>query len=113
MKPVASNLEQVKTLATAGSGGGCTIIPFRRRDSWEMSACGELDRYSEVADPADLGPLVESDQIPMFCVPWLEEVGPRQRHTSSRFPHWLRAVLLIAVSTVYAATAVAVCLSAG
>jgi hypothetical protein len=93
--------------------GECTIIPFRQRHSRALLDCEGLARDSGPEDLAEQEPFEESDEVPVVCVPWFEGVGPRPRQASPPVPRWLRTLLLIAVSTIYAAMAMAVCLSLG
>jgi hypothetical protein len=99
------------TLRADGPEGECVVIPFRHTRSREILECGESSRDSELTNCAQEEPFIEREEVPMVCVPWCAEVGRRQRHVSSSVPRWLRTVLLMAVSTIYTATALAVCLS--
>ena len=99
------------TLRAGGQEGECVIIPFRQTRSTQMLECGEPSRDSELADRAEEESFAEREEVPVVCVPWCAETGRRQRYASSSVPRWLRTVLLMAVSTVYTAMAVAVCLA--
>ena len=99
------------TLRAGGPEGECMIIPFRQTRSTQMLECGEPSRDSELADRGEEEPFVDGEEVPVVCVPWCAETGRRQRHASSSVPRWLRTILLMAVSSVYTAAAVAVCLA--
>jgi hypothetical protein len=110
-KSRTSNPEEMAVRAAFGPEGECTVIPFRRRHSRKMPEYREPAPKCAALDRADQEPFEGLEDVPMVYVPWHAEIGWRRRRISSGIPHWLRTVLLIAASTVYAATAVAVCLS--
>jgi|MudIll2142460700_1097286.scaffolds.fasta_scaffold862424_1 hypothetical protein len=99
------------TLRADGPEGDSVVIPFRQTHPREIPECGEPSQDSGPADFAEEEPFMEREEVPVVCVPWCAETGCTQRNASSSIPSWLRIVLLMAVFTIYTATAVAVCLS--
>ena len=107
----ASNPQKRVAKSVPGTEGECMVIPFRQTRSRELRECGELSRHTAPADSADEDLCAHMEEIPVVCVPWCAEAVRTPGRITSSAPHWLRSALLMAIATLYAATAVAVCLS--